>query len=81
MKRNTALAPILPLALVVLTAVILAAGLLALVGMLALGASRRRRADKPEPRRAGLIPLVHLPGPPAEVVLTAPPEATLGRAA
>jgi hypothetical protein len=80
-KRNTALVPLWPLALVVLTALILAAGLLALVGTLALGTSRRRRADKPAPRRAGLVSVAHLPVPPPEVVLTPPAEATLGRAA
>lgn len=81
MKRNTALVALWPLALVVLTALILAAGLLALVGTLALGASRRTRTDQPEPRRAGLASVAHLPVPPAEVVLTPPAEATLGRAA
>lgn len=81
MKRKMALAPLWPLALVVLTAFILAAGLLALVGMFALGASRRRRLGKPEPRRAGLAPVVYLSGSPAEVVLTPPADATLGRAA
>ena len=81
MKRNTALAALWPLALVLLTAVILAAGLLALVGTLALGTSRRRRAEDPDPRRASLVSAVHLPAPPAEVVLTPPAEATLGRAA
>lgn len=81
MKRNMALSPLWPLAAVVLTALILTAGLLAVGGMLALGASRRRRADTPEPRRAGLASVVHLTGPPAEVVLTRPAGATLGRAA
>jgi hypothetical protein len=80
-KRNTALAPLWPLALVVLTAMILAAGLLALVGMLALGAGRRRRPQTPEPHRTRLGSVAHLPVPPAEGVLTPPTEATLGRAA
>lgn len=81
MKRNTFLAPVWPVALVVLMAVIMAAGLLALVGMLALGARRRRRPDNAAPSRAGRAPVAHLPGPPAEVALTPPAEATLGRAA
>lgn len=81
MKRKMALCPLWPVALVVVMALILAAGLLALVGMLALGARGRRRLDKPEPHRAGLASVVHLPGPSAEVVLTPPAEATLGRAA
>jgi hypothetical protein len=79
-KRNTALAALWPLALVLLTALILAAGLLALVGTLALGASRRRRAD-PYPCHASLVSAVDLPAPPAEAVLIPPAKATLGRAA
>lgn len=81
MKRNTALAALWPLALVGLTALILAAGLLAVLGTLALGARRRRRAHAPAPRRASLASVAHLPVPPSDVALTAPAEATLGRAA
>lgn len=81
MKRKKALALLWPLALVVVTALILAAGLLAVFGMLALGGRRRKRADRPESRRAGVVSVVHLPGPSAEVVLKPPAEANLGRAA
>jgi hypothetical protein len=80
-KRNKALVLLWPLGTVVIAALILAAGLLALIGIVLLAASRRGRVGKPEPSRSGLASVRQLGGPPADVILTPPSEATLGRTA
>lgn len=80
MKRNTALGLLWPLGVVLLTALILAAGILSVIGIATLAATRRRRAGKLDPRQSGRTSVVQR-GPAAEVILTPPAEATLSRAA